>query len=203
MQTRLFLAAFAVLLVGCSEAPKQQQAKEPEKPPEAITARRAFYSLYPAARIWAPDCQVLQMRSIDLADVKSEKGKAGAWQVTFVSPSRRRLRSWTYSVVEEVGNLHKGAFAGPEESYSGSSGQASPFLVAAFKIDSDAALETAISKSADYVKKHPDSPITFLLELTPRFPDPLWRVIWGETVGTSDYSVFIDATTGAFNSKAH
>jgi hypothetical protein len=202
MQIRLFFAAFAVLLVGCSE-PSKPQAKEPEKPPEPVTGRRAFFYLYPAARIWAPDCQVLQMRSINLSDVKSEKGKAGAWQVTFVSPSRGRLRSWTYSVVEEAGNLHKGAFAGPEESYSGPRGQTSPFVVQAFKIDSDAALETAISKSADYVKKHPDSPISFLLELTPRFPDPLWRVIWGETIGSSDYSVFVDATTGAYHSKAH
>lgn len=202
MPTRLLFAAFAVFLVGCSEPPKQQQAKEPEKPPEPITARRAFFYVYPAARMWAPDCQVLQMRSINLTDVKSEKGKAGAWQVNFVSPGRQRARSWTYSVIEQEGNLHKGAFAGLEESYSGSS-QTTPFVVAAFKIDSDAALETAMSKSADYVKKHPDSPISFILERTPRFPDPAWRVIWGETVGTSDYSIFVDATTGAFLAKAH
>ncbi|HLJ16421.1 MAG TPA: hypothetical protein VKV15_18120 [Bryobacteraceae bacterium] len=203
MFIRLFSVTLAILLVGCSEPPKRQQAKEPEKSPEPVTGRRAFYYIYPAARIWAPDCLVLQVRDVNLSDVKSEKGKAGAWQVTFVSPSRARQRSWTYSVVEEAGNLHKGVFAGLEESYSGRSGQTQPFLVAAFRIDSDAALETAVKQSKAYVAKHPDMPVTFLLEKTPRFPDPAWRVIWGESVGTSDYSVFVDASTGAFLAKAH
>ena len=36
-----------------------------------------------------------------------------------------------------------------------------------------------------------------------RFPDPTWRVIWGESVSASDYSVFIDATTGMLLEKMH
>ena len=41
-------------------------------------------------------------------------------------------------------------------------------------------------------------PVTFLLEFTKRFPNPAWRVIWGESVGTSDFSIFVDATTGEY-----
>ena len=33
-------------------------------------------------------------------------------------------------------------------------------------------------------------PVIFLMELTRRFPDVTWRVIWGGSVGTSDYSVY-------------
>jgi hypothetical protein len=54
-----------------------------------------------------------------------------------------------------------------------------------------------------FVKKSPDKPIMFLLEKTRRFPDLAWRVIFGESVGTSEYSVFIDATTGAYLERTH
>src|SRR5438876_151399 len=29
-------------------------------------------------------------------------------------------------------------------------------------------------------------------------PDLTWRVIWGDSVGTSNFSVFVDATTGEY-----
>jgi hypothetical protein len=94
-------------------------------------------------------------------------------------------------------------FAGPDESWSGPRGQQQPFLVQAIKVDSDEAYETAAKKSADYIKKNPDKPVSFLAEFTNRFPDLAWRVIWGDSVSTSDYSVFVDATTGEFLSRAH
>jgi len=53
------------------------------------------------------------------------------------------------------------------------------------------------------MKKYPDKPLSFILERTNLFPDLTWRVIWGESVSTSDYSVFVDATTGKYLEKAH
>jgi hypothetical protein len=41
------------------------------------------------------------------------------------------------------------------------------------------------------------------MEQTKRFPDVTWRVIWGESVGTSDYSVYVDATTGQYLERMH
>ncbi|MEO7144054.1 MAG: hypothetical protein ABI165_11215 [Bryobacteraceae bacterium] len=201
MLTRLVPVVLIALLAGCSSAPPPQKAKEPEKPAEPVTGQRALYYMYPAARTWATDVQGLQLQSINLAGVKSEKGKAGAWQAIFVTPSHRRSRTYTYSVVEAPGNLHQGVFAGPIEDFSGSNGQARPFPAAALKIDSDAAFDTALAKSADYAAKHPGMPIQFLAEYTPRFPDLAWRVIWGDSVASSEYSVFVDASTGAFLEK--
>jgi len=197
-----FAAAMALLAVSCSDAPREAVKKEPEKPLEPITGRQAYQKMYPSARGWAPDAQPLQLKSIQLSDVIAPKGKAGAWQGTFVSAGRGRARSYTWSAKEAEGNLHKGVFGGPEQSYIPSH-QSVPFLTAAIKIDSDEAYETGLKKSADYIKKNPDKAINFLLEQTPRFPDLTWRVIWGESVGTSDYSVFVDATTGQFLEKAH
>jgi hypothetical protein len=154
--------------------------------------------MYIAARAWAADIQPMKVNSILLPEVKAEPGKAAAWQAMFVSPSQSKARSYTYSVVESVGNLHKGVFGGLDQSWSGPSGTTKPFLMASIKVDSDEAYKTALKKGAEYDKKHPGKPINFVLEANRRFPDTTWRVIWGESVGTSDFSVFVDASTGQY-----
>jgi hypothetical protein len=183
-------------LAACSEAPRKAEQKAPEKPPEAVGGQYALHQMYTVARSWAPDAQVLQLRSIPMQEVEAAPGKAGAWQATFVSASRNRARSYTYSVVEGEGNLHKGTFAGPEQSWNPRAKQ-TPFLMAAVKVDSVAAFETAMKRSAEYVKKNPDMPVNFLLE-GGEFPNPAWRVIWGTSVGTSNYSIFVDASLGDY-----
>jgi len=191
------LLPLVFLLSACSEAPKPAETtKAPEKPPEPLTGRQAFQMMYPQARGWAPDAQPLELRSINLSQVKPEKGKAGGWQAIFVSPSLGKSRAYTYSAVEAEGNLHQGVFAGIAEDYAPGRGATAPFLPAALKIDSDEAYDTAAAKSRDYIKKNPNKVISYLLEQNKRFPDPTWRVIWGESVSSSDYSVFVDATTG-------
>ena len=197
------IAVLLALMAACSSAPTSESTKTLEKQPEPVTGRHAFQNMYLSARAWAADAQPLQLRSINLQELKPEKGKAGAWQAAFVSAQSARARSYTFSVLEAAGNLHQGVFAGPVEGWSGPSGQSRPFLIAAIKIDSDEAYETAAKHSAEYVKKHADSPISFLLEQTNRYPDLAWRVIWGDSVSTSDYSVFVDASTGAYLGTLH
>jgi len=196
------LAPLVLFLSGCSEAPKPAAEKTPPKPPEALTGRQAFQRMYPQARGWAPDAQPLQIVSLNLAQVKADPGEAGAWQVIFVSPSRGKAKTYTYSAVESEGNLHEGVFGGIEEDYT-ARGDSSPFQMAAIKVDSDEAYKTAAEKSADYMKKNPGKPVMFLMELSKRFPDVTWRVIWGASVGTSDYSVYVDGTTGQYLEKMH
>ena len=129
-------------------------------------------------------------------------GKAAAWQAIFVSGSGK-ARSYTFSVIEAAGNLHQGVFAGAIESWAGPRGQEAPFDIAAVKTDSDEAYRAAAERSADYLRKNANKPVSFLLERTNRFPDPTWRVIWGESVASSDYSVFVDASTGKLLEIAH
>jgi hypothetical protein len=194
----LALAAASLLLApGCSDAPQKAEKKE-TAPPEPVKGRFALYQMFNSARGWAPDVQVLRLNSIDMPEVKRERGKAGAWQAYFVSAQLGRARSYTYSVIEAEGNLHKGVFAGLEESGSGPRSGNTPFIIAAVKTDSDEVFQTASKKAVEYEKKNPGKPISFLLEKTDRFPDPAWRVIWGESVGTSNFSVFVDVSTGAY-----
>jgi hypothetical protein len=72
------------------------------------------------------------------------------------------------------------------------------------KTDTEPALKLALEhKGAEYEKKNPGKPITYLLELTTKNQDPTWRVIWGESVGTSNFSVVIDAMSGEFVEIIH
>ncbi len=199
--TRLIaVTGIIAFLAACTDPPKK---KEPEKPDPPLTGRQAFQRTFPMARIWSLDAQPLQMQSYNLGPVKSEGGKAGAWIVTYVSPSKLKSKQFTWSAIEAEGNLHKGVFAGLEQSWSGPSSQSSPFGVVAIRTDSDEALKTAMLQkdTVAFAKKHPEIPVTFLMEHSNRFADVVWRVMWGETVGTSEYTVFVDASTGKFLEK--
>jgi len=199
----LAAALLPLLLGSCSEQPTTPPEKKAEVKPEPVSGQSALFKMYQVARAWAPDCQVLKLTSMHIADVPDQPGKAGAWEGTFVSPSRSEARTYNWSAVDSVeSNLHKGVFQTNAQPYSGR-GSSKPFLIAAVKTDTDAALETARTKAVDYDKKNPGKPITYLLEETDKFPDPAWRVVWGESVGISNFSIFVDAMTGGYLTTMH
>ena len=161
---RVFASLSLILLLSsCSEAPTETK-KEPEKPPAPITAQSAFLYTYPAARAWAGDSLPLRIRSINLADVPSEPGKAGAWEISYVSASLQEARIYTWSAIEASETLHKDVFAGKPQAWSGSSGQEKPFMASDFHIDTPAALETAIDATQKliWINPGPNLPVNFL-----------------------------------------
>ena len=186
-------------LIACSEVPKPgfEKTAKPSPPPSPVTGRFAFQRMFMQAKGWAADAQPLSLSALFLKQVPAEPGKCGAWQATFISLQKAKARTYTFSVVD-IGGIHEGVLAGREETWSGPHGQEQPFNPQALHIDSDAAYTAAAKESADFLKKNPSLPILFLLEQTPRFPNLAWRVIWGETFGSSHYSVFVDASTGRF-----
>lgn len=193
------LLCVPLLLAGCASEPPKPAAEKPKEPPprpEPVSSQYAFRQMYLAARSWASDAEPLRLSNITLPEYRTVKGKADGWQAVFVSQKMGRARTYTYSVIEGPGNLHKGVFHGSEESWTAR--QELPFSILAFKVDAAAAFETAMKRGADYAKKHPDLPVNFQLERTARFPDPQWRVIWGESAGRSGFSILIDATTGQY-----
>lgn len=199
------LTSAVLFLSGCSDSPKPATAKKEEtkkKEPEALSGKNAFFKVYVTARSWSADVQCLSVSSIPMDELKAVPGKAYAWQVTVMSPSKLRKRTYTWSAVEAEGNLHEGVFPGAEEAVNPNA-KTKPFLIAALKTDTDAALKVAEEKSVEYMKKNPTMPINYLLELGDKHPNPAWRVIWGESVGTSGHSVFVDATTGAYLETRH
>ena len=192
----------ALISVGCSEQPTTAGAKKEEKA-EPVTGQTALFRMYQVARSWASDVKILKLSSIHLTEVPAIRGAAGAWQVVFVSAEKSAQRSYTYSVVESEGNLHQGVFPGQPEGFSGSADAA--FLINTVKVDTDAALKTALAETpvSEYNKKNPKQTISFELSKPEGMPDPAWRVIWGESAGTSGLSVLVDAISGKYEKTLH
>jgi hypothetical protein len=206
MKTLLFpvICIASILLVGCTEQTSTVAKKEPEKPAEPVSGQAALYKMYQMARTqWSADAFVLKVNSIHLTEVPSAPGKAGAWQATFTSEKLGKAKTYTYSVIEQEGNLHKGGFALGEESWSGHQGVNTSFDIRAASVDSDAAYKIAMEKGADYDKKNPGMPISYQLEKITKFSSPVWRVIWGESAGTSNFSIYVDASLGKFLEQMH
>jgi len=204
MKTLLTIVAAGVLLAGCSEQPAPPAAaKKEEAKPEPATGQSALFKMYQVARAWAPDAAVLKMDSVRVEGVADQPGKSAGWEAVFTSEQRASSHAFTWYAVDQEPTIHKGVFGGSEESYSGAHGATTPFLIADVKIDTDAALATAKGKEEAFEKKNPGQPVIYLLEKSSRFANPAWRVIWGESVSTSGFSVFVDASSGTFLEIMH
>jgi hypothetical protein len=185
------------MLAGCSDQPEAKVQKKAEP----VTGQTALYRMYQVARSWAPDAEVLKMNSIHLTEVPNVRGEAGAWQAEFTSAGKSAQRTYTYSVVESEGNLHEGVFPGPEQSWGGPASQ--PFVVGGVKVDTDTAYQKALIRAGEYNSKNSKQTISFELGKQEGSEDPVWRVIWGESAGTSGLSVLVDATTGEYLKTLH
>lgn len=198
MTRRKLLALSPVaLLAACSPAPPPKP--EEEKPAEPLTGLHALFQMYTSARAWAQDLQILNYSSINISEVKREPGRAAAWQVVFVSPSMRASRTYTISVYEASATLHKGLFSDAPQPWGGTG---KPFELDTVKVDTDQAWKTALQHGEDYNSKNPNIPITYTLGLFSG-PEPVWRVIWGESAGESAFSVLVNANTGDFMRIVH
>jgi hypothetical protein len=199
MKITALLAALLTLAACTSEAPKAEKKAEP--PPEPVGAQKAFFRTLPSARTWSPDVIPLRIESVPIPEVKWGEGKYGAWRITYVSPSKQRLKIYTYGVVESPGNVYKDVFSPTEERWGGPSGQTAPFRMEALKVESDKAFTKAVEKSAAYLAKKPTAPAQILVEWNKRFPQPSYRVYWGGSIGSAENTVFVDTVTGDFLTK--
>jgi hypothetical protein len=199
---RILLVPAALLaLVSCSSAPTVAEKKAPAAPKvvEPISARKAFYQVFSAARMWSADVKPLRMESMPVEGITPKDGKFGAWRITFVSQAKGKMKVFTYSVIEASATLHEGVFPVGEDRLTGSE---QPFYVQAFKIDSDEAVKVAEEKSVDYLKKNPGKPMFMQLEFTRLYPETAWRVLWGDSVSMSDRSIYVSASTGLYLGKS-
>jgi len=186
------------LLAACS-APPPAAEKKTEPPPEPLTGLSALFHMYQVARATWADAQVVKMSSMRLDGLPSApRGEAAAWEATFYSPSVGRARSYTDSIVELLPELHKDVFAGPQQEFNGDS-----FPIAAVKTDTESAFRTALARAGKAAEPFADQPVLILLEKNPKYSDPAWRIVWGESVSTSTLSIFVDASTGEYLGTMH
>ena len=189
------LASLA-LLTGCGGAPQAEKKAEPL--PEPVGGRTALYRMFTMARgQWSKDALVVRLTSMPVAGPTTPPpGFSYAWEAVFAVNGS--ARSYTYSEIEQLPDLHKGAFAGPSEALSGK-----PFYIDGAKIDSDEAYKKAVAKDAKEAAKNQGKPLTILLEMSPKYGEPVWRVVWGESLSTATFSVFVGASTGQVLDTVH
>src|SRR5277367_81412 len=144
LKLRVITVFLAVVTAACNsgEQPKKNEAKESEP----VTGLHALYQMFTSARAWAPDVEVYSVKSTRVEGVHPQPGKAGGWQVTFVSPSLQQSRLYTFSVADVSISLRQGVNVGKPESWSGSHGSQQPFRIQAAKTDSDDAYAVAAKK---------------------------------------------------------
>jgi hypothetical protein len=205
MDKQVFLATTLIVatlgLPSCSQAPKTaskektEAKKELAKAPEALTAQRAFYEAYKLARPWAPDLLALSVVSGEATGLANEGGKAGLWTITFVSPSRKEARVFTYAAVASGEEFQQGVNISNALPWGGATPTSKPFSNSEFAVDSDAAYKVAAEKAADWLKTHPNEKATLRLGNASRFAAPVWYVMWGST--KNGYAALVNATTGS------
>ncbi|MCU1327820.1 MAG: hypothetical protein JWN34_3190 [Bryobacterales bacterium] len=195
----LALAPAALLLTSCGpDAAEKAAAEKAALPAEPITGLRALYQMYGMARNWAPDVKVLRIASINVSQVKPQPGKSGAWQTIFASEAKAQKRAFTTSVFDVSVTLRKGTFPDTPSQWVDDK---RAVAIAQIHTDTDKAFEVAMAHGGDYARKNPTMPISYLLELDRNVNLPMWRVIWGQSVGTSTFSVLIEAASGTFMAK--
>jgi hypothetical protein len=210
MSTSFLNAAVVVAAMGlsaCSSGPaKTTETKtdagtapkrEPAGPPQPIAAKTAFYKMYTPAHAWAADLVSISLKSGEVAGVTNADGKAGVWTAVFASPSQRAVRTYVYSVADQLPDISKGVKAQPAEPWSGPTNAVMTFQTADFNIDSEAAYQTATAKAADWlkIKDNAEKPISLSLGAASRFQAPaVWVVFFGSQ--KSGYVSVIDASNG-------
>jgi hypothetical protein len=194
-----------LLLTGCGDEPKPVETKVEKKkvssiPTGPITGLTAYYEMYKVARSQAPDIQTASLTGNDVEGTKSEEGKFPMWTAVFVSASTQAAITYTYSTVES-GNTLRGINSAGTMKWAGPTRDAEPFSNSDFSVDSDAAYKAAMEKAGDWVAKNPGKPVTtFALGQSPRFPAPMWYVVWGNAK-TGGFAVFVNALTGKVMTK--
>lgn len=203
--SKTLLALSLLMAAGCSteQAPAKKAAKKPAEP---VSGQSAIFQMYQVVRTWAPDAQLLKLENGNIAEVAPQPGKYGLWRAIFISEAKKAKRDWQYAAADADGGVIKGVRPGSDSGYTRNP-QVHPFAIQEVKIDTTAALETAmqeVEKDKDMKKvlaDNKDLPIQFLLEWTGTAPKPVWRVIFGASVSTSKFSVLVDAGSGKFVKK--
>jgi len=189
----------ALLLPACSEAPKpaanvDTEKKEPAKPPEAISARSAFFETYKTARSWATDLLALSVTSGEIPSIANKDGKAGLWTIVFASPSLKQARKFTWAVADSGADIRKGVNVDNAVDWAGATPTSMTFAATEFAVDSDAAYKTGLEKAEAWVKAHPGEKVSFKLGNASKYAAPVWYIMWGTP--KNGFAALVNATTG-------
>jgi len=207
-----FLSALAVVaalgLAGCSSStPTTAETKTDDTsakkaaagPAMPVSGKTAFYEMYDAAHMWAPDIQALSLTSSTVKGVTNDNGLAGVWTAVFASPSMKMARTYVYSVADDSPTISKGVKAEGTDPWAGATAAVTPFAGTDVTVDSDAAYKTAAEKAASWMKDNPGKTAKISLGFATRFPAPVWYIVWGDE--KSGFAAYVNSATGNMLTK--
>jgi hypothetical protein len=193
------LAASLPFLISCSNEPAEVTniEKTTEKAVEApVTGKTAFWEMYKLGRAWAPDMQVLYLKSGELegAELKGNEGTATEWTLMVASPSKQEAHEFTYRAITQ-GSKRRGVISGSIQPWGGPTAKGQPFSTGEMKLDSNEAFAKAVDKASAWNKANPDKEVSFYLGKEAKYPAPVWGVLWGgEKAG---FLVVVNALDGS------
>jgi hypothetical protein len=201
----LMLVLAIAFLNACEskkETPRQSETAKPKvEPPQYETGRLAFQKMYVSARGFAPDVQPFRLQSSYTKGAPVAEGKEGIWHASFASPSKRELKSYTWSGVSGPDMPDRGVSHGTEDDYNPSNSSTRVFDLQFLKKDSDEAFKVANENGgAALMKKDPNQPVNFLLDWNGK-NQLTWHVIYGESRSTASLVVDVDASSGLYIGK--
>ena len=202
----LFLAALA----GCSSSTPNTSTET--KPAEAtpafqatyLTGREALQKMYIAARTWAPDAKPYSLQSIATKDDNGQKGTAGIWGAGFASPSKGKLKVFSWSGIKTDDAPEPGVSSRPDDTYNPANVSTAIFEMTFLKIDSggpekDTALSVANQHGGEkLIKADKNTNVYYSLNWNGRENKLSWRVSFGPDPNQRKLTVDVDATTGTF-----
>lgn len=208
MRTFRLLLVSAVLVVvgiltGCSQQPATKTAAEQPKPaaetkkqPVLYTAQECLKRVEGQAHLWALDARPIHIESDLTSESSGKDGKSAVWRFMFVSGQRGAMHAFMCS-----GSLDPSA---PAFGLSEGGDMPLPQAGAAFdsfllKVDSDKAFEVSLGHGGEsLLKKNPDQPVTYIVEMAHGQTTPAWFVIYGKDLKSNKGLGVVNATTGAF-----
>ncbi len=196
------LLAGLVWFTSCSSTPQpkpaseQKAAAEAKKEPVLYTAQECLKQLEGQAHLWAMDAKPFHIESIPTSESRGLEGKSAVWSAWFASPSRQSVRTFFCSGSRDPNAPVFGVTRGGEMPYDPKFVFFESFLL---KTDSDKAFTIADGRGGQaLLKKNPDQPVTYLVEMERGQSVPYWYVIYGKTLKENKGIGVINATTGSF-----
>jgi hypothetical protein len=203
MGKKLVQLGWAVTLLAftaaCSNAPTETAKVEKELKSvaeTAVTGKTAFWEMYKLGYAWAPDMQVLYLKSgkQEGVDVKGRDGEATEWTLMVASPSKKEAHEFTYRAITQ-GTKRRGVDSGPVQPWGGPTAKGQPFTTGEMKLDSNEAFAKASASAEAWLKSNPGKEVSYYLGKESKYPAPVWGVLWGSE--KSGYLAVVNALDGS------
>jgi hypothetical protein len=192
------LIGSAVSWVGCEQKKEYSKKEAPEesKPEPAVTGKAAINRMFPTARLWSRDIQLLKLNSILLPEYAHADGKVGGWQAVFAAPSMAKARTYRWSN-QDIGNkIKEGVYSGVVDDWAGPSPSSTPFSLQNLVKDTDEIWRIVAEKKAKFIADNPKLPVVYEVAVVSGVPGLCWQVLFGESLMKTKLRVIVDAVNG-------